>query len=220
MPELKTLPALLDSVTVLRAVAQLYYENNHREALCARVSAARKARGADGRRDAIAEGAAVVVEEVLGLFDLGGCVMDDRLGAVHATVYGLLESDTGGPEGDDVEPPVGAVETAVCAECDEPDCPGLFRCSVCGEDEHGADAASHLADHGRCWSCQKALARGEVSGGHALRLAASMARIERSLDAGLQDGTLSPHAPSIVAIGRELRRTLGVRPGSATGWLP
>jgi hypothetical protein len=44
---------------------------------------------------------------------------------------------------------------APCAECGEPDCPGLVTCPVCGTDDHGADAVTHLADHGQCWSCHK-----------------------------------------------------------------
>jgi hypothetical protein len=56
--------------------------------------------------------------------------------------------------------------------------------------------------------------------GRAPQLAGALARIERCLDDGLRDGSLSPTAPAIVGIGRALRRALGVRTGSETEWLP
>jgi hypothetical protein len=110
MTDLKTLPAVLDSVLVLKALGQLYYEQFHREGVCESVRAAKEQRGEEGRRDAIAEGAASVVEEVLGLFDLGACRMDDRLGEVHGIVYELIESDTGGTADDDEAGPLDEAE--------------------------------------------------------------------------------------------------------------
>jgi hypothetical protein len=61
----------------------------------------------------------------------------------HGNVFGDLAED---PDDSSMEP---------CPECGEADCPGLVTCPVCGTDDHGADAVTHLADHGKCWSCHK-----------------------------------------------------------------
>ncbi len=42
-----------------------------------------------------------------------------------------------------------------CSECDDPGCPGCITCPVCGIEEHGEAAFTHVADHGRCWACHK-----------------------------------------------------------------
>ena len=49
-----------------------------------------------------------------------------------------------------------AASAAACPECGEADCPGLATCPECGTDDHGAEAFTMIADHGRCWSCHKA----------------------------------------------------------------
>lgn len=41
----------------------------------------------------------------------------------------------------------------VCTECGEPGCPGVIRCPKCGYSEHGADALTHIQDHGYCHEC-------------------------------------------------------------------
>jgi hypothetical protein len=61
----------------------------------------------------------------------------------HGSVFGRLEEET------------AEVSAERCPECGEPDCPGLVTCPVCGTDDHGADAFTHLANHGKCWSCHK-----------------------------------------------------------------
>lgn len=98
MNDRQRLPETLDTVTVLTQVAQLYYEHFEGEEVRRDVEAAAERGGAAARHDALAEGAAAIVEEALGLFGLGGALMDDRLGAVHAAVFGWIERDTGGPE--------------------------------------------------------------------------------------------------------------------------
>jgi hypothetical protein len=40
-----------------------------------------------------------------------------------------------------------------CTECDEPDCPGIIVCPVCGIEEHGEAAHTHIVDHGYCREC-------------------------------------------------------------------
>lgn len=42
---------------------------------------------------------------------------------------------------------------AQCTECDEEGCPGITRCPRCGAEEHGADALTHVQDHGCCRQC-------------------------------------------------------------------
>jgi hypothetical protein len=46
-----------------------------------------------------------MVDEVLGLLELGGALMDDRLGAVHEAIFAWVERDTGrgDDEGSDTE---------------------------------------------------------------------------------------------------------------------
>jgi hypothetical protein len=62
----------------------------------------------------------------------------------HGSVFGTLKES-------------GAAASAdACQECGEADCPGLATCPVCGTDDHGADAFTLIADHGRCWACHKA----------------------------------------------------------------
>ena len=62
----------------------------------------------------------------------------------HGSVFGRLEDSE------------EAASAAACPECGEADCPGLATCPECGTDDHGADAFTMLADHGRCWACHKA----------------------------------------------------------------
>ena len=61
----------------------------------------------------------------------------------HGNVFGRLAAS-----GDDAS-------AFRCLECGERDCPGVVTCPACGTDDHGADAFTHIADHGRCWSCHK-----------------------------------------------------------------
>ena len=83
---------------MLTTVAQVFYENFNGESVRRQIEAAAERGGAKARHEALAEGAAEIVEEVLSLFDLGGALMDDRLGAVHGAVFEWLERDTGGAE--------------------------------------------------------------------------------------------------------------------------
>lgn len=100
MNDRTSLPATLDTVHVLTAVAQVFYENFNGESVRRQIEAAAERGGAKARHEALAEGAAEIVEEVLALFELGGALMDDRLGAVHGAVFEWLERDTGGAEDD------------------------------------------------------------------------------------------------------------------------
>lgn len=103
MNDRTSLPATLDTVNVLTAVAQVFYENFNGESVRRQIEAAAERGGAKARHEALAEGAAEIVEEVLSLFDLGAALMDDRLGAVHGAVFEWLERDTGGAEDEESE---------------------------------------------------------------------------------------------------------------------
>jgi len=43
----------------------------------------------------------------------------------------------------------------VCPECLEVDCPGRILCPQCGVSDHGTDAETSVADHGKCYTCHK-----------------------------------------------------------------
>lgn len=83
-------------------------------------------------------------------------MFEDETSDVIAEVYAINEKgNLFGRPGPD------AALAGSCPECGEADCPGLVTCPVCGTDDHGAEASTMLADHGRCWSCHKGWQLGE-----------------------------------------------------------
>jgi hypothetical protein len=105
MTDRQPLPATLDTVQTLTTVARFLYDHFLGDDLLKKVQRAGALWGEEARHEALAEGTAAMVDEVLGLLELGGALMDDRLGAVHEAIFAWVERDTGrgDDEGSDTE---------------------------------------------------------------------------------------------------------------------